>query len=100
MVPPVTPATPSARSAALDALRRARKTRTFLRDALHAVFEETRLEPRDRALATQLAAGVSFLLKPDHTKRAFLAMASSFVLRSFQRWRVEGQNISPSAKYD
>jgi len=72
MVPPVTPATPSARSAALDALRRARKTRTFLRDALHAVFEETRLEPRDRALATQLAAGI---VRHRRTLRLFVSHA-------------------------
>jgi len=72
MVPPVTPVTPSARSAALDALRRARRTRTFLRDALHAVFEETRLEPRDRALATQLAAGV---VRHRRTLRLFLSHA-------------------------
>ena len=72
MVPPVTPATPSARSAALDALRRARKTRTFLRDALHAVFEETRLEPRDRALATQLAAGI---VRHRRTLRLFVGHA-------------------------
>jgi 16S rRNA (cytosine967-C5)-methyltransferase len=72
MVPPVTPATPSARSAALDALRRARKTRTFLRDALHAVFEETRIETRDRALATQLAAGV---VRHRRTLRLFVSHA-------------------------
>jgi 16S rRNA (cytosine967-C5)-methyltransferase len=72
MVPPVTPATPSARSAALDALRRARKTRTFLRDALHAVFEETCLEPRDRALATQLAAGI---VRHRRTLRLFVSHA-------------------------
>ena len=72
MVPPVTPATPSARSAALDALRRARGTRTFLRDALHAVFEETCLEPRDRALATQLAAGI---VRHRRTLRLFVSHA-------------------------
>jgi 16S rRNA (cytosine967-C5)-methyltransferase len=72
MVPPVTPATPSARSAALEALRRARRTRTFLRDALHAVFEETDLEPRDRALATQLAAGV---VRHRRTLRLFVSHA-------------------------
>ncbi len=72
MVPPVTPATPSARGAALDALRRARGTRTFLRDALHAVFEETRLEPRDRALATQLAAGI---VRHRRTLRLFVSHA-------------------------
>jgi 16S rRNA (cytosine967-C5)-methyltransferase len=72
MVPPVTPATPSARSAALDALRRARKTRTFLRDALHAVFDEIRLEPRDRALATQLASGI---VRHRRTLRLFLSHA-------------------------
>ncbi|HUU89701.1 MAG TPA: transcription antitermination factor NusB [Phycisphaerae bacterium] len=72
MVPPVTPPAPSARSAALEALRRARKTRTFLRDALHAVFEEIRLEPRDRALATQLAAGV---VRHRRTLRLFVSHA-------------------------
>lgn len=72
MVPPVTPAPPSARSAALEALRRAEKGRVFLRDALHAVFEETRLEPRDRALATQLAAGV---VRHRRTLRLFLSRA-------------------------
>jgi len=72
MVPPVTPATPSARSAALDALCRAEKGRGFLRDALHAVFEETRLEPRDRALATQLAAGI---VRHRRTLRLFVSHA-------------------------
>jgi len=72
MVPPVTPATPSARSAALEALRRAEKGRIFLRDALHAVFGETRLEPRDRALATQLAAGV---VRHRRTLRLFVSHA-------------------------
>ncbi len=72
MVPPVTPATPSARSAALDALRRAEKGRIFLRDALHTVFGETRLEPRDRALATQLAAGI---VRHRRTLRLFVSHA-------------------------
>jgi 16S rRNA (cytosine967-C5)-methyltransferase len=48
----------SARQAALDAIRRARQGPLFLRDALHAIFQETHLSARDRALATQLAAGV------------------------------------------
>jgi len=82
MVPPVTPATPSARSAALDALRRAEKGRVFLRDALHAVFEETRLEPRDRALATQLAAGI---VRHRRTLRLFVSHAR--VARGFDRPR-------------
>jgi len=48
---------PTARGAALEALRRAGSGPRFLRDDLHAVFERTGLAPRDRALATQLAAG-------------------------------------------
>lgn len=56
MVPPLgSPVT--ARAAALEALRRAEAPDLFLQDALHAVFAETDLAPRDRALATQLAAG-------------------------------------------
>jgi len=46
-----------AREAALEALRRATDERLFLRDALHAVFDESDIESRDRALATQLATG-------------------------------------------
>ncbi|MGB2614705.1 MAG: transcription antitermination factor NusB, partial [Phycisphaerae bacterium] len=46
-----------AREAALRALERAADERVFLREALHAVFAESSLDVRDRALATQLATG-------------------------------------------
>jgi 16S rRNA (cytosine967-C5)-methyltransferase len=68
----VIPPAPSAREAALEALGRAAGGTIFLRDALHAVFEETRLEPRDRALATQLAAGI---VRHRRTLRLFVSHA-------------------------
>jgi len=72
VAPAVIPPSPSAREAALEALGRAAGGTIFLRDALHAVFEETDLEPRDRALATQLAAGV---VRHRRTLRLFLSHA-------------------------
>jgi len=72
VAPAVIPPAPSAREAALEALGRAAGGTIFLRDALHAVFEETDLEPRDRALATQLAAGV---VRHRRTLRLFLSHA-------------------------
>jgi 16S rRNA (cytosine967-C5)-methyltransferase len=48
----------AARAAALEALRQVRRGAGFLREELHAAFDHLGLEPRDRALATQLAAGV------------------------------------------
>ena len=48
---------PSARAAALDAILAAEHGGGFLRETLHAAFARTALEPRDRALATQLATG-------------------------------------------
>jgi len=48
----------TARWAALEALARAEGGGGFLRDHLHDVFLRVELDPRDRALATQLAAGV------------------------------------------
>jgi len=48
----------SAREAALECLRRVDRGEVFLRDELHAIFDRLGLEPRDRALATQLATGV------------------------------------------
>jgi 16S rRNA (cytosine967-C5)-methyltransferase len=53
----VTDPPPSAREAALEALRRADAGATFLREELHCLFERRGLDPRDRALALQLAAG-------------------------------------------
>jgi len=47
----------TARGAALEALERAASRPGFLRDHLHAVFDEWNLPARDRALATQLASG-------------------------------------------
>ena len=46
------------RSAALEALGRTEQGDGFLRDILHEVFAAAALDPRDRALATQLATGV------------------------------------------
>jgi len=46
------------RSAALEALARTEQGDGFLRDILHEVFAAAALDPRDRALATQLATGV------------------------------------------
>ena len=57
MVSPVSGRPPSARAAALEALRQVDEGEGFLRDELHGVFDRIDLEPRDRALATQLAAG-------------------------------------------
>ena len=57
MVPAVSRGTSSAREAALEAMKRAASGRVFLREALHAVFAESSLDARDRALATQLATG-------------------------------------------
>jgi len=57
VVPPMSDPPPSARAAALEALHQAYRGEGFLRDALHAVFRVMPLEPRDRALATQLAMG-------------------------------------------
>ncbi|MEA3366823.1 MAG: transcription antitermination factor NusB, partial [Planctomycetota bacterium] len=48
----------TARGAALEALRRAELGDAFLQDHLHAVLARADLDARDRALATQLAAGV------------------------------------------
>jgi len=56
--------------AAREALRRAERGRRFLRDALHDVFRESDLSPRDRALATQLATGV---MRHRRTLRLLLA---------------------------
>ena len=47
----------TARAAALEALRRAERGDAFLQDHLHAVLARADLDARDRALATQLAAG-------------------------------------------
>lgn len=58
MVPPLSGQGGAARQAALECLRRADCGQAFLRDELHAVFNRLGLEPRDRALATQLATGV------------------------------------------
>ena len=59
MVPPVTGSEFSAaRMAALEALRHVDSGGGFLREELHATFTRYALTPRDRALATQLAAGV------------------------------------------
>jgi 16S rRNA (cytosine967-C5)-methyltransferase len=58
VVPPVADPRPSARAAALEALHQVDHSTEFLREALHAVFDRGALDPRDRALATQLAAGV------------------------------------------
>jgi len=57
VVPAVSGQGPSARTAALEALRHVDSGAGFLRDELHALFDRLRLAPRDRALATQLAAG-------------------------------------------
>ena len=57
MVPAVSRGVTGAREAALRALERAADERVFLREALHAVFAESSLDVRDRALATQLATG-------------------------------------------
>lgn len=55
--PPINPPVTTARAAALEALRSAESGGLFLRDHLHAVFNRSTLDPRDRALATQLATG-------------------------------------------
>ena len=47
----------AARAAALDALLHVEQGRRFLRGELHAVFDRMKIDPRDRALALQLAAG-------------------------------------------
>jgi 16S rRNA (cytosine967-C5)-methyltransferase len=57
VVPPVSGRPASARDAALEALSHADRGQGFLRDELHALFESLALDPRDRALALQLAAG-------------------------------------------
>lgn len=49
---------PTARSAALEALDRLERREGFLRDHLHDIFAHADLDPRDRALALQLATGV------------------------------------------
>jgi 16S rRNA (cytosine967-C5)-methyltransferase len=48
----------SARAAALEAVRRVDCGEAFLREVLHDIFDRAGLSVRDRALATQLAAGV------------------------------------------
>jgi len=64
VVPAVSGGEPSAcppgraRQAAIEALAHVDRGGGFLREELHAVFERLCLPPRDRALATQLAAGV------------------------------------------
>jgi 16S rRNA (cytosine967-C5)-methyltransferase len=58
LVPPVSGQPASARQAALEALHLADHASGFLREELHAVFDRLNLDPRDRGLATQLAAGV------------------------------------------
>ena len=58
MVSPMSGEGGSAREAALECLRRVDRGEVFLRDELHAIFDRLGLEPRDRALATQLATGV------------------------------------------
>jgi len=57
MVPSMRPPE-TARGAALEALRRAEGGEGFLEEHLHAILERARLDARDCALATQLAAGV------------------------------------------
>jgi 16S rRNA (cytosine967-C5)-methyltransferase len=58
LVPPVGGQPGSARDAALEALGTVDHGSGFLREELHAVFARLALDPRDRGLATQLAAGV------------------------------------------
>jgi 16S rRNA (cytosine967-C5)-methyltransferase len=47
----------SARAAALEAILASEQGGGFLRETLHAAFARMALEPRDRALATQIATG-------------------------------------------
>jgi 16S rRNA (cytosine967-C5)-methyltransferase len=56
-VPEESPHNLSARDAALEALTRVEEGAGLLRDELHDLFKHFDLEPRDRGLALQLAAG-------------------------------------------
>jgi 16S rRNA (cytosine967-C5)-methyltransferase len=47
----------TARAAALEALLHVEQSSSFLRGELHSVFDRMKIEPRDRGLALQLAAG-------------------------------------------
>ena len=60
----------TARDAALEALARAERGDTFLQDHLHAVLDGADLDPRDCALATQLATGV---VRHRRTLRLFIS---------------------------
>jgi 16S rRNA (cytosine967-C5)-methyltransferase len=66
----MTPPAANARDAALDALARAEHGNTFLQDHLHAVLEDSDLDARDCALATQLATGV---VRHRRTLRLFIS---------------------------
>ncbi len=66
----MTPPPRTARDVALEALARADRGDTFLQDHLHAVLDGADLDPRDCALATQLATGV---VRHRRTLRLFIS---------------------------
>ena len=70
MAAAMTPPPRTARAAALAALARAERSDAFLQEHLHAVLDGADLEPRDCALATQLAAGV---VRHRRTLRLFIS---------------------------